>query len=166
MAGTETIEQVFPYQTFQCSGGFMPEPMPGAEKILIVEDDSIIAVTIEGRLKEFGYRVVGRVATGAEAIKKALELEPDLVLMDIHLKGPIDGIEAAETIYGIHNIPVVYLTAFSDEATLERANKTSPFGYIVKPFNDSTLKTTLRLAILKHITEKKDSEREDLMIWE
>jgi AmiR/NasT family two-component response regulator len=138
----------------------------GKEKILIVEDDSIIAVTIEGRLKEFGYIVVGRAATGADAIKKALELRPDLVLMDIHLKGPVDGIETAETIYGIHNIPVVYLTAFSDEATLERAQKTSPFGYIVKPFSDSTLKTTLRLALLKYKAEKKDSERDDLMTWE
>ena|SRR5271157_3372839 len=138
----------------------------GNEKILIVEDDSIIAVTIEGRLKEFGYQVVGRAATGADAIKKALDLNPDLVLMDIHLKGPVDGIETAETIYGIHNIPVVYLTAFSDEATLERANKTSPFGYIVKPFTESTLKTTLRLAILKHNAEKKDSEVQDLMSWE
>ncbi|HVP95392.1 MAG TPA: response regulator [Methanoregulaceae archaeon] len=140
--------------------------MTGNEKILIVEDDSIIAVTIEGRLKEFGYKVVGRAATGADAIKKALDLEPDLVLMDIHLKGPVDGIETAETIYGIHNIPVVYLTAFSDEATLERAQKTSPFGYIVKPFTDSTLKTTIRLALIKHKAEKKDSDLEDLMIWE
>jgi AmiR/NasT family two-component response regulator len=138
----------------------------GNERILIVEDDSIIALTIEGRLKDFGYRVVGRAATGADAIKKALDLNPDLVLMDIHLKGPIDGIETAETIYGIHNIPVVYLTAFSDEATLERAQKTSPFGYIVKPFSDSTLKTTLRLAMLKHNAEKKDSEINELMTWE
>jgi DNA-binding NarL/FixJ family response regulator len=137
----------------------------GKEKILIVEDDSIIAVTIEGRLKEFGYEVVGRAATGPDAIKKALEREPDLVLMDIHLKGPIDGIDTAETIYGIHNIPVVYLTAFSDEATLERAQKTSPFGYIVKPFSDSTLKTTIRLALLRHKAEKKDAEQNDLMTW-
>jgi DNA-binding NarL/FixJ family response regulator len=141
-------------------------PVNGKEKILIVEDDSIIALTIEGRLKEFGYNVVGRAATGSDAIKKALELRPDLVLMDIHLKGPVDGIETAETIYGIHNIPVVYLTAFSDEATLERAQKTSPFGYIVKPFSDRTLKTTLRLALLKYKAEKKDSERDDLMTWE
>jgi DNA-binding NarL/FixJ family response regulator len=136
------------------------------EKILVVEDDTIIAITIEGRLKEFGYKVVGRASTAQDAIKKTIELEPDLVLMDIHLKGPVDGIEAAQTIYGIYNIPVVYLTAFSDENTLERAQKTSPFGYIVKPFSDSTLKTTIKLALLKHDAEKKDSEVNDLMTWE
>jgi DNA-binding NarL/FixJ family response regulator len=136
------------------------------EKILIVEDDTIIAITIEGRLKQFGYRVVGRASTAQDAIQKAIEFEPDLVLMDIHLKGPADGIEAAETIYGIHNIPVIYLTAFSDENTLERAEKTSPFGYIVKPFSDSTLKTTIKLALLKHNAEKKDRMVNDLLIWE
>jgi DNA-binding NarL/FixJ family response regulator len=138
----------------------------GQDKILIVEDDTIIAITIEGRLKEFGYKVVGRASTAQDAIKKTIDLEPDLVLMDIHLKGPVDGIEAAKTIYGIYNIPVVYLTAFSDENTLERAQKTSPFGYIVKPFNDSTLKTTIRLALLKYSAEKKDREINDLMTWE
>lgn len=136
------------------------------EKILVVEDDTIIAITIEGRLKQFGYRVVGRASTAKDAISKTIEFEPDLVLMDIHLKGPVDGIEAAQTIYGIHNIPVVYLTAFSDENTLERAQKTSPFGYIVKPFSDSTLKTTIKLALLKHNTEKKDREASDLLTWE
>jgi CheY-like chemotaxis protein len=132
------------------------------EKILVVEDDTIIAITIEGRLKQFGYKVVGRASTAQDAIKKTIEFEPDLVLMDIHLKGPIDGIEAAQTIYGIYNIPVVYLTAFSDENTLERAQKTSPFGYIVKPFSDSTLKTSIKMALLKHDAEKKDSEVNDL----
>jgi DNA-binding NarL/FixJ family response regulator len=136
------------------------------EKILVVEDDTIIAITIEGRLKQFGYKVVGRASTAQDAIKKTIEFEPDLVLMDIHLKGPIDGIEAAQTIYGIYNIPVVYLTAFSDENTLERAQKTSPFGYIVKPFSDSTLKTGIKLALLKHDAEKKDSEVNDLLTWE
>jgi DNA-binding NarL/FixJ family response regulator len=136
------------------------------EKILVVEDDTIIAITIEGRLKQFGYRVVGRASTAKDAISKTVEFEPDLVLMDIHLKGPVDGIEAAETIYGIHNVPVVYLTAFSDENTLERAQKTSPFGYIVKPFSDSTLKTTIRLALLKHDAEKKDREADELLTWE
>jgi DNA-binding NarL/FixJ family response regulator len=136
------------------------------EKILVVEDDTIIAITIEGRLKQFGYRVVGRASTAQDAINKTIEFEPDLVLMDIHLKGPVDGIEAAKTIYGIYNIPVVYLTAFSDENTLERAQKTSPFGYIVKPFSDSTLKTTIKLALLKQGAEKKDREVSDLMTWE
>ena len=119
------------------------------EKILVVEDDTIIALTIQGRLKEFGYEVVGRASTGEDAIKKVKEFQPDLVLMDIHIKGPIDGIQTAETVYGFYNIPVVYLTAYSDEKTLERAQKTSPFGYVVKPFSDDTLRTTIKMAILK-----------------
>lgn len=130
------------------------------ERILIVEDDSIIALTIQGRLKQFGYEVVGRASTGDDAIKKAKELQPDLVLMDIHIKGPIDGIQTAETVYGIYNIPVVYLTAYSDEKTLERAQKTSPFGYVVKPFNDETLRTTIRMAMLK---SRSDKEKERLL---
>lgn len=124
------------------------------EKILVVEDDTIIALTIQGRLKEFGYEVVGRASNGEDAIKKAKELQPDLVLMDIHIKGPMDGIQTAETVYGIYNIPVIYLTAYSDEKTLERAEKTSPFGYVVKPFNDDTLRTTIKMALLKDRSNK------------
>ncbi len=135
-------------------------------RILIVEDDSIIALTIQTRLASMGFDVAGRASTGADAITKAEELSPDLVLMDIHLKGPMDGIEAAEMIYGIQNIPVVYLTAFSDEKTLERAQKTSPFGYIVKPFTDNTLRVTITLAIMKHQAEKKEQKRENTMTWD
>lgn len=131
-----------------------------AEKILVVEDDSIIALTIQGRLKQFGYEVVGRASTGEDAIKKVKELQPDLVLMDIHIKGPIDGIQTAETVYGFYNVPVVYLTAYSDEKTLERAQKTSPFGYVVKPFNDETLRTTIKMALLK---SRSDKEKERLV---
>lgn len=127
-------------------------------RILVVEDDSIIALTIQTRLASMGFEVVGRASTGSEAISKAEKLSPDLVLMDIHLKGPMDGIEAAEMIYGVQNIPVVYLTAFSDEKTLERAQKTSPFGYIVKPFTDNTLRVTLTMAIMKHQAEKKGAK--------
>jgi two-component system, response regulator PdtaR len=130
------------------------------EKILVVEDDTIIALTIQGRLKEFGYEVVGRASTGEDAIKKVKEFMPDLVLMDIHIKGPIDGIQTAETVYGFYNIPVVYLTAYSDEKTLERAQKTSPFGYVVKPFSDDTLRTTIKMALLK---SRSDKEKEKLV---
>ncbi len=77
------------------------------DDILVIEDDVIIALTIEGRLKQLGYRVVGRASTGKDAIEKATSLQPDLVLMDINLKGPMDGISAAETIYGLLNIHVV-----------------------------------------------------------
>jgi two-component system, response regulator PdtaR len=124
------------------------------DKILIVEDDTIVAFCIQNLLKQLGYDVVGRASTGEDAIEKAKELRPDLVLMDIHLKGPIDGIQTAETVYGVYNIPVIYLTAFSDEKTLERAQKTSPFGYIVKPFTDDTLRTTVKMALLKDRSDK------------
>lgn len=124
------------------------------EKILVVEDDTIIALTIESRLRQFGYEVVGRASTGEDALKKVKEFQPDLVLMDIHIKGPMDGIQTAERVYGFYNIPVVYLTAYSDENTLERAQKTSPFGYIVKPFNDDTLRSTIKMAILKDHADK------------
>jgi len=130
------------------------------EKILVVEDDTIIALTIQGRLKQFGYEVVGRASTGEDAIKKVKELQPDLVLMDIHIKGPKDGIQTAETVYGFYGVPVVYLTAYSDENTLERAQKTSPFGYVVKPFNDETLRTTIKLALLK---DRADKEKQRLV---
>jgi len=136
------------------------------EKILIVEDDTITALTIQGRLKQFGYEIVGKASTGEDAIEKAKELRPDLVLMDIHLKGPIDGIQAAETVYGVHNIPVIYLTAFSDEKTLERAQKTSPFGYIVKPFTDDTLRTTLKMALLKDRSDKEKKRIVEMHMWD
>ncbi len=130
------------------------------EKILIVEDDTIIALTIQTRLKQFGYEVVGRASTGEDALRKVKDLQPDLVLMDIHIKGPMDGIQTAERVYGFYNIPVIYLTAYSDEKTLERAQKTSPFGYIVKPFNDDTLRTTIKMAILK---DRSNKEKERIM---
>jgi CheY-like chemotaxis protein len=136
------------------------------EKILVVEDDSIIALTIQGRLKQFGYEVIGRASTGEDAIKKADELKPDLVLMDIHLKGSMDGIQAAEMVYGLYNIPVVYLTAFSDEKTLERAQKTSPFGYVVKPFSDTTLRTTIKMALLKDASDKDKQKARDMHTWD
>jgi len=103
---------------------------------------------------------VGRASTGEDAIKKVKELQPDLVLMDIHIKGPKDGIQTAETVYGFYGVPVVYLTAYSDENTLERAQKTSPFGYVVKPFNDETLRTTIKLALLK---DRADKEKQRLV---
>lgn len=136
------------------------------DRILIVEDDSIIALTIEGRLKNLGFEVVGRASRGSDAIEKAAALLPDLVLMDIHLKGPMDGIEAAASIYGIYNIPVVFLTAFSDETTLKRAQKTSPFGYIVKPFNDDVLRVTITMALMKHRAAEKDELSKVLATWD
>ena len=115
--------------------------------ILVVEDEAIVAMDLRDRLTQLGYQVAGAVATGEEAIAKANELRPDLVLMDIHLRSTMDGITAADEIRRRSAIPVVYLTAHSDEATLQRAKVTEPFGYILKPFEDREIETTIEIAV-------------------
>ena len=117
------------------------------EKIIIVEDESIIALDIENMLKNLGYSVPAVLTKGEEAVKKSQELEPDLVLMDINLKGEIDGVKAAEIIHNRLNIPVIYITAYSDHETLERAGKTSPYGYIPKPIDGLELHTLIVLTL-------------------
>lgn len=128
--------------------------------ILVVEDEILVAKDIRNRLKKFGYNITGIAASGEEAIKKATDDSPDLVLMDIHLKGKMDGVEAAQQIYNIFNIPIIYLTANADETTLERAKGTQPFGYILKPFKEKELKTTIEITLSKHTMEKKLKQRE------
>jgi len=123
--------------------------------ILIVEDDPVISSLIDFMLKELGYLVVGSASTGHEAIDITKKIRPDLVLMDIHLKGQMDGIEAARTIWGIYNIPVVFLTADAEDVTLERAIKTAPFGYIEKPFDKEVFTLTLKITFLRYEEEKK-----------
>jgi PAS domain S-box-containing protein len=124
-------------------------------KVLVVEDEMIVARDIENRLKNLGYTVVALASTGEEAVRTALDAVPDLVLMDIMLKGEMDGIQAAERINRELDIPVVYLTAYADETTLERAKITGPFGYIVKPFEQRGLHTTIETALYKHELERK-----------
>jgi PAS domain S-box-containing protein/putative nucleotidyltransferase with HDIG domain len=119
-------------------------------KILIVEDERIVADDIKTIVQKIGYTVSGIVFSGEEAIKKAEEMYPDLVLMDIVLEGEMDGIQAAEIIRSRFDIPVVYLTAYADDNTLERAKITEPFGYILKPFEDRALHTTIEMALYKH----------------
>ena len=102
--------------------------------IMIVEDDAITAMDIENQLKNLGYGVSAKVSSGEDAIQKAKESKPDLVLMDIVLKGEMDGIEAAGEIHTQYGIPVVFLTAFADKDRIERAKITMPFGFILKPF--------------------------------
>ncbi len=128
--------------------------------ILIVEDESIVAQDIQRRLTNLGYGISAVVSTGKEAIQEVAETNPDLVLMDIVLKGKIDGIQATEAIRSQFNTPVVYLTAYADEKTLKRAQITGPFGYIVKPFEDRELHATIRMALYKHQMEKKVQESE------
>ena len=132
------------------------------ESILIVEDDFIVAKVIEKNLLELGYGVAGLVADGDEAVAKATCERPDLVLMDIHLQGRTDGVSAAEQIHASLDIPVVFLTAFSDQPTFERALVASPYGYIVKPFSRNTLATTIRVALNR---KKADQKKTDRHFW-
>lgn len=118
--------------------------------ILVVEDESIVAKDIQQSLKKLGYNVIGICSNGEDAIKKAEEEKPHLVFMDIMLKGEMSGIEAANHIREKMNIPVIYLTAYADESTLSRAKVTEPYGYIIKPFKEIDLHTSVEMALYKH----------------
>ena len=130
-------------------------------KILVVEDERIVAKDIQNTLKNLGYEVPSIASTGDEAVKKSGELKPDIVIMDIVLKGDVDGIEAASIIRSRYKIPIIYLTAYEDEDTLDRAKITEPLGYILKPFEERDLHTTLEMALYKHSMEAKLSESEE-----
>lgn len=118
--------------------------------ILVVEDESITATDIQKRLTKMGYDVPHISSTGEEAILMAKSLRPNLVLMDIRLKGSVDGVEAAETIRASYDIPIVFLTAFSDDAILKRARVSEPYGYLLKPFEHAELQMTVGLALNNH----------------
>ena len=124
-------------------------------KILVVEDESIVAMDIKHRLESMDYVVPAVASSGEEAVEKVSETLPDLILMDIVLRGEMDGIEAAQIIKDNYNIPVLYLTAYSDEKTLKRAKITGPFGYIIKPFEDRELHSAIEVARYKHEMETK-----------
>lgn len=128
--------------------------------ILVVEDEAIIAKDLQWRLEAMGYEVPYVAATGEEAIESARKNHPDLVLMDIMLLGPVDGIEAADNIRSLDDIPVIYLTAYADEEILERAKITDPFGYLIKPVGDKELHSSIEMTLNKHRTDKKLKENE------
>jgi len=119
-------------------------------RVLVVEDEPIVAEDIASRLKHMGYEVVDVVESGEAAIATAAATKPDLALMDIVLEGEMDGIQAAEHLRENYGIPIVYLTANADETTLQRAKATVPFGYILKPFKEKELKVTIEIAISRH----------------
>jgi signal transduction histidine kinase len=128
-----------------------------AQKILVVEDENIVAMDLRATLTRLGYQVVDSVGTGRQAIEHVEQRRPDLVLMDIQLRGAMDGIEAAERIRRLE-VPVVYLTAFSDDATLRRARETSPHGYVLKPFDDRELQIVIELAIHRHQAQREHDQ--------
>jgi PAS domain S-box-containing protein len=122
-------------------------------RILIVEDESIIARDIEESLTSLGFEVVSLEVSGEKAVERASREKPDLVLMDIVLQGPLDGIEAATEIRSRLGIPVIYLTAYTDSKVMERAKVTEPFGYLIKPFDNRELSFAIEMALYKHKTE-------------
>ncbi|MDZ8188066.1 MAG: ATP-binding protein [Nostoc sp. ChiSLP02] len=130
-------------------------------RILVVEDEVIVARTIARELSQLGYIVTGTASSGKAAIAKASETQPELVLMDIILKGEMDGIATAARIREQLDVPVIFLTAYGDDNTLERAKITQPFGYIVKPFTTKDLKIAIEIGLLKHQLERELRENRD-----
>jgi two-component system, cell cycle sensor histidine kinase and response regulator CckA len=129
-------------------------------QIMVVEDESIVAEDMKAMLEGFGYAVPAVAFSGEDAVQKAFDTHPDLVLMDIVLKGPMSGVEAVERIRSRCNIPVVYVTAYADEKTVRHAKVTEPFGYLLKPFDAKELQTAIEIALYKHQMEKKLHESE------
>lgn len=129
-------------------------------RILVVEDERLVATDISQCLQQLGYKVTATAVSAVEALRQAVLQSPDLVLMDIKLKGGIDGVQAAEALYERMDIPVVYLTAFADVETVERAKHTFPSGYVLKPFDDRSLRTAVELALHGHRATRKPSRRE------
>jgi PAS domain S-box-containing protein/putative nucleotidyltransferase with HDIG domain len=129
-------------------------------KILVVEDESLVARDIQNMLRSLGYEVADVVSSGERAIEAASATSPDLVLMDIVLKGELDGISAAEKLWEEFSIPVIYLTAYADDTTFQRAKLTKPFGYLLKPFEERELQTTIEMALYKSKMETRLRERE------
>ena len=130
-------------------------------RVLVVEDEFVTGVEIQSRLEDSGYDAPVVVDTGEEAIQKVIDLRPQIVIMDITLKGKMTGIEAAEIIRHQYETPVIYLTAHSDDATIEKAVTTEPFGYLIKPLDDRALQTAIRMALYKHTLDLalKESEK-------
>jgi CheY-like chemotaxis protein len=128
------------------------------KRILIVEDERIVAEDLKRLLVKMGYGVTGIAASGEEAFQSVKNQKPDLVLMDIRIQGPQDGIEVAEYLYAEYDLPVSYLTAFADAPTLDRAKATMPYGYILKPFEPRSLQAVIELAIHRHMMESVVSE--------
>jgi signal transduction histidine kinase len=130
------------------------------DKVLIVEDEKIIAMELEHQIKQLGYAVIGPVASGEAALKNAEIARPDLVLMDIRIQGSADGIEIAEAIRYRFDIPVIYLTAHADQTTIERAKMTEPLGYLLKPWREHELQAAITVALYKHKMNKALEQRQ------
>lgn len=132
-------------------------------RLLIIEDETIVARDLQNMVEKAGYEVCGLATTAEEALELASKLKPDLALVDIIIKGPTDGIEIAQKIWQEMEIPVIYVTAYADEVTLNRARETTPFGYILKPFDERELRINIEMALFKSQMEIRLKERENLL---
>jgi two-component system, response regulator PdtaR len=130
-------------------------------RIMVVEDEYVVAVDLQKALEDLGYEVSAVESSGKAAIDKAGRIDPDLILMDIYLKGKMNGIEAAERIRTNFKTPIVYLTAYANKEILDEAKVAEPFGYLVKPFNRSSLKSTIEMALNK---AKVDRQKEEYIL--
>ena len=137
-------------------------PMTKAN-VLVVEDEFIVSKDIQSSLKKLGYNVVGAAPSGEKALELVAQEHPDIVLMDIMLKGDMNGIETAEIVRNDYAIPVIYLTAYADEATLAKAKVTEPYGYILKPFKEIDLHTSIEMALYKHKKEQEVERERDML---
>jgi len=131
------------------------------KRILIVEDEAIVADDIRQTLKSLGFSVTGTAKSGEIAVTMVTETQPDLILMDIHLAGAMDGVQAAREIHRTSDVPIIYLTAYADRELLDRAKLTSPYGYIVKPYNERELHSVIEMALYKYALDKKLKESEE-----
>jgi len=131
-------------------------------KVLVVEDESIIAKDIQNSLKKLGYSVPVIVDSGERALEEIERLQPDVVLMDIMIKGDMTGIDTANIIFERYNIPVIFLTAYADENTLNKAKVPQPYGYIIKPFKEKELQTTIEIAVYKYERDIQARRERDL----
>ncbi|MGY6562007.1 MAG: LytR/AlgR family response regulator transcription factor [Luteibaculaceae bacterium] len=128
-------------------------------RVVVIEDEAIVRKDITLCLARLGYQVVGTGDTADKAVELAMELKPDIFLMDIKIKGDKTGIDAALAIKKQINLPIIYLTAYADDATLEKAKQTEPYGYILKPFKEVDIKTAIEMAMHKHKKDKEKSEK-------
>src|SRR4051812_27779691 len=130
-------------------------------KVMVVEDERVVALHLKLQLTRMGYTVVSMATSGQQVLKQIQEVRPDIVLMDIHIEGPMDGIETARLIPADLQVPVIYLTAFSEEATLERARDTKPYGYLIKPFSERELHAAIQMVLERRRADAavKDNEK-------
>ena len=137
--------------------------MKSPARILVVEDESIVAFNLQQRLEQLGYDVPAIAVSGQESLELVDETMPDLVLMDIHIQGDMDGIDVASRLRETHAVPVIYLTAYSEDSTLERARQTSPYGYLLKPFSERELHATIQMAFERHRLESELQRNQRLL---